>query len=444
MPQNNENSDDDSINEIVVTGKSQMSAEPRLVIDFGGGGSNVPPSDFNDWLPESLRALLVGRTDFDVAGAFSTQHRAIVRALLKGLSEHPRYAAKFAELMTKGADVNIRYATTADFQNPAIGDVDGAVQRQGDGPIRQGEVITIIVREKRGGEPVSNRYFASALMEELMHLFADSELDNELDNSRLEDHVLDEIFGKNYNFDAPFPPAPDFLESASSGGTVTAGPTAAILSGSSASDTLHASIAGGGIFPGAGDDTVHVKVGGQPIIVADDGGVDTLVIEGDATIADVRIVKAADRDDIVVMVHNLPLVYIKKVSSSGAFEYIDVGNVRHSMASIPVHQNTSPVASEIHQDVFGDFYGGFIVYATAHDDNADQIKYELKEISGDFANADWRVDPANGAISCFMTKYDEQGSKFTSLVVRASDGVSTTDVKVTIRWAHSQETHPEL
>lgn len=444
MQKSNGDNTDDGLDEIVVIGKSHVSAEPRLVIDFGGGGSNVPPTDFNDRFPEWLRSMIVEKTDFDAAGAFSPQHRAIIRAILKGLSEHPKYSAKFDILLNKAADVDIRYGTTADYQNPDIGDVDGVVQRQYDGPIRQGEKITIILRETKGGQPVSNKAFASAFMEELMHLFADDDLDAHLDSSNFEDHVLEEIFGKGYNFDLPFPPPSDFLEASIPGSAVTAGSTPAILSGSNASDILYASKEGGGVFPGTGDDVVHVRVGAKPVVVADNGGTDTLVIEGDATIADVKIIRASDRDDAVVEVHGTPLVYLKNISADGAFEFLNVGGSRISMASLGMIQNTPPTLPDVHQDIFGSFFGGFVTSVAAYDANADSLTYAIKAIEGDFSHADWKIDKNSGDISCFMTKPDEPGSKFTKLIIRISDDVSVTDLPVTIRWAAANEPTPEL
>lgn len=49
-----------------------------------------------------------------------------------------------------------------------------------------------------------------------------------------------------------------------------------------------------------------------------------------------------------------------------------------------------------------------------------------------------------GTIRANFQKGDQHGSEFTFLTVVASDGMTTSEIEVTVRWAYSGELYPEF
>lgn len=439
---------DETEGEIVVTARrrnegSDMQPHVSLRIDTGGAQSNLEA--LFDALPSGLRALFVEGTDFDIDENFSPKQKEVIRKAIAGLAKHPRFAAAFAELLKKAADINIRPGTRSD-QLTDNDDAGISGLNESDSSVPQGAKIDIYIRLIKYDYTRSPRQIAESIVHELIHALGIPEFNSLLHapDSTFARDVARDIF-RGYDYNAPAEEGTGvtgLIRGPDAGGDLagTAGPD--ILAGSPHADTATPGEGENIVYPGQGDDRILVEVNGKLDLVREDGGNDRLVFPPGVSPASITTRWSDDRIDLMVLVNGVPEVLIENANGSGAIETVEVAGSSFPIGSFANSINAAPVEVEKHFDVFGAFYGGYVGSAAIAD--ADPLTYALGSVTGDYADLAWTVDPNTGAIQANFSKEDRQGSQFTLLTVSATDKLAMSEVRVTIRWAYSNEETPQL
>lgn len=437
--------DDEESDEIVVTGRRGVKAKPfesfavDIDIDTGGTFDNL-----TDGLPESLRALLVNETDFDVDETLTAKQKEIVVRAIQGIANHPLFGEVFRELLAKRADINI---VATNRSTETYGAKGATVGLEPDGSVSQGAIIDIIVLMIRGGEPVSNRNFAETVVHELIHALGIAEFSDRLDapGSLFDREITNDIF-RDYDFNsgAIGQQASETIIRIGGGSSLSGTPDRDVLAGSNRDDVIAPGAGGDLVFSGIGNDSIALTVGGIPDLIVDDGGSDRIVLPGSIDPAAVKLRWSDDGQELALLVNGLPEAIVQNAQSTGAIEVVQIGSVSYPISSFESIANSSPAGQSRVIEYFGAFSGGYIGSAASTDPDNDALSYQLVSISGEFADRSWHVDPSSGSINAQFSKPDETGSRFTTLIIRVSDGLNSVDEDVVVRWAYSLEQNPEL
>lgn len=433
---------DEEPDEIVVTGRRGGRGSPvqRFSIDIDTGGTF---DGLVDGLPVWLRALLVNETDFDSDETLTPKQKEIVIKAIEGLADHPLFAEAFRQLLVKGADININ-ATTSLLETRGGAGVTIGLEN---GLVVQGAKINIFVLMVRGGEPISDRSFAETVVHELIHALGVPEFSERLHagDGLFDRQITNDIF-RGYSFEAP-PLSAEPQE------TIIRIGTGSILTGTSERDVLAASdradniVPGAGgdlIFSGAGDDSIVLTPGGNPDLIADDSGNDRIVLPASTNPASVTTRLSNDGQDLVLLVNGSPEAIVQHIQSGGAVEGVQIGTNLYPINSFQTAVNAPPADQSRVIEYFGAFGGGYVGSAATTDSNNDQLSYRLVAVSGDYADRPWQVNTSTGAIEAQFSKPDQQGSQFTTLIVRVSDTIDVVDQEIIVRWAYSLEQNPEF
>lgn len=432
--------DDDEGKEIVVIAQRL----PNGAISTGGGGAiivNIGKINSSDnglfaSLSEALRSLTTDRTDFDLDPRFTEKQREIIREAIRGMAEHPDFAAKMADMLAEGADINI----VADFTGERTGTAKGiTVGRNDDGTIDRGESLTIYINMQPQGSPVTDRAFANTIVHELLHALGDPSIDALLDspNSTYDRGPTRDIFSR-YDFEAPAGGGSreaEIMSVPAGGGIVTGSGDYTIFNGSEFADLISPGTGGGLIYSGAGDDRIVLAAGAAMTELVDGGGNDTIELPSGLSLADVSLRWTSDGHGLAVIVDGRSRLTVLNANGGGSVEKISVGGFDYVLGSLPVTTNHAPTANAFESKVETSFFGGYLGDGSATDLDGDAVTYRLETVSGEFADAPWRVDPNTGAVSGDFTRMAEPGSAYSFVTLSASDGIETTTSTLTIWWA---------
>jgi len=437
---------DDSGEEIVVVGRrrsNRPSPEPRLSIETNGSGSGW--NDILDRFPPELRRLVIELTDFDVDATFTAKQKEIIIKAIQGIADHPQLAAAFAALAEKGADINILPVTRAgQIPDDALGGVTGL---NADRTVQQGAVINIYIRMEYGGEPRTLRQIAETVVHELVHALGVPAFSDRLDapGSTWDRELRNDIF-RGYDFDAPSASSgvEGLIIAPEEGGYLAGTPDFDVFSGSNNADIISPGAGGSSIYSGFGDDQIIIELGGRTDVINDSGGSDRIVLAAGVDPASVTTRWSDDGVDLSIFVNGVLEAVIEAAAGAGAIETVEIGGIPYGTGTFATAVNAAPAEGSRHFDYFGAFHGGYVGSGSTNDVNGDALTYRLGSVSGSYADQNWTVDPRTGAIQGHFFKGDQQGSEFSFLTIIVSDGMITSQVEVTIRWAYSLELDPQL
>lgn len=150
-----------------------------------------------------------------------------------------------------------------------------------------------------------------------------------------------------------------------------------------------------------------------------------------------------DGFDLLVSVNGVQEALFESASGAGALEGMEIDGVLFATSAFSSAVNSAPWADARGIDVFGTFCGGHLASGATSDIDFDLLVYELGSVSGAYADRDWRVDPRTGDIQANFFKEDRLGNEYTVVTLVVSDGLTTSNVEVTIRWAYSLEPGPQ-
>jgi len=434
---------DEEPDEIIVTGRrgGPGSSVQRFSIDIDTGGTF---GGLVDGLPVGLRALLVNESDFDVDETLTPKQKEIVVKAIEGLADHPLFAEAFRQLLTKGADININATTRL---SDTAGGAAATVGLQPDLTVSQGARINIFILMIRGGEPISDRSFAEAVVHELIHALGVPEFSARLDatGSEFNRDITNDIF-RGYSFEAPTlsSAAHETIIRIGTGPNLTGTSERDVLAASDRADTIASGAGGDLVFSGAGDDSIVLTPGDDPDLIVDDSGNDRIVLPASVNPASVTTRLSNNGQDLVVLVNGTPEAIIQNVQSGGAVEAVQIGSSLYPINSFQVAVNAPPAEQSRVIEYFGAFGGGYVGSAATTDANNDRLDYQLVAVSGEFADRPWQVNSLTGTIEAQFSKPDQQGSQFTTLTIRVSDTVDVVDQEIIVRWAYSLEQNPEF
>lgn len=442
MPQENNEE-----GEIVITGRrgGRPTPQPRVIvmrIDIDLGGT----SDLSDVLSQSLRDLFNIRTDFDIDETFTAKQKEIIVKAIEGIANHPQLAPAFANLLTKNVDINIRPVTRPfdQLKNP---DDRGATHGVNpDGTVTPGATIDIYIRLEQDGVPATLGQIAERIVHELVHSLGDPTFDARIhaDDDWARDIIRDVFRGYDFNAEVSAEGSIEtILVAPGAGGDVVGTAGFDVFSGSDNADTIAPGAGGSFIYSGLGDDRFVIEIGGAVDVIIDDGGADRLVLAGVNPMS-VTTRWSDDGVDLAVLVNGYQEAIFENAAGAGALEGIEIDGVLFATSAFASAFNVAPLSGNHHADYLGAFYGGQVASGATSDANWDQLTYRLGSVSGSYADRNWSVDPQTGAVQGHFFKEDQRGSEFTFVTLVVSDGLTTSNVNVTIRWAYSLEYDPQL
>lgn len=434
---------DEESDEIVVTGRRGGRGSPvqRFSIDIDTGGTF---DGLIDGLPARLRALLVNETDFDVDETLTPKQKEIVVKAIEGLADHPLFGEAFKQLLAKGADININATTRL---SDTFGVVGATIGLEPNLTVAQGAKINIYVLMVRYGEPVSDRAFAETVVHELIHALGVPEFSARLHapNSLFDREITNDLF-RGYNFEAPpsSSAAQETIIRIGAGPNLFGTSERDVLAASDRADTIVPGAGGDLVYSGAGDDSIQITTGGNPDLIADDSGNDRIVLPVSVNPSSVTTRWSSGGEDLILLVNGTPEAIIQNAQSGGAVEAVQIGATLYPINAFSTASNAPPADQSRVIEYFGGFGGGYVGSAATTDSNNDALGYELVSVSGEFADRPWQVNASTGVIEAQFFKPDQQGSQFTTLIVRVSDTIDVVDQEIIVRWAYSLEQNPEF
>lgn len=425
----------DEETEVVVCSKREKgpSPEPRLIINYvseiGGLFDNISQFFSN---------LLRSETSFDIDNAFGNSKKNLIAKIIAGLSNHPAFVEKFEELRRRNVDVNFRPVTRPD-QIPSWADGQTTINLDGS--------ITIFIRIGNP-DPFDSRYFATPVVHELIHAFADAAFDARLDavGSRWAADITNDLLrGLDLtSLESTVEPFAAVILPSDQHGDVTGSVGGSILVGSNRGNSFFPKYDGNMIFTQSGDDRIVVSENGHFNYLISGGGTDTIELPSVFYLDDISVLSSNDSSIYTLLVFKEPKISIDvKYSSLQNISILHRGQLI-PLISFNIKNSALPESHSAHIDYFGGFYGGFIGSAAVSDLNGVKLYYRLGEVFGAYAAEDWTVDRFSGVISANFVKPDLGGSEFTSLSVVVSNGASNSINYVTVRWAYSNEYEPTL
>jgi hypothetical protein len=423
--------------EIVVTARrndDKPQPEPRLSISSGSGS-------YNSFFYNIIAGLFRNETKFFVDPAFSTQDRKLVNETLKRLANYPDLASAFKMMLDNNIAIFIHPVTRPD----QISDNDGGTRGLNpDLTVSPGATIEIFV--KTDYSPFG---IAIAIVHELIHALGVPAFSNRLDaaNSTWDSDITKDLF-RGYDFSAaandPSTGLASVIGAPDGGGSATGIVGGSLIVGSDQSDTLTTVGGGNLVYPREGNNEVAITTGHDLDTIVSGGSPLTVSLASNINFGDVRIIYSTDRSAVSLTINGQPAVRIEEQGGSATALSVKVGGQVYPASNFPSSISALSGSYDLHIDHFGEFSGGLVGSAVSATNGMTGLVYRLAAVSGDYASEAWFVDQKSGAITAQFSKPDLGGSQFTSLTIIAGDGVTSTAIYVTVRWAYSNEYTPTL
>ena len=430
---------DDSVDDIIVIGERSQkpTPNPQLTVGSSGGGAPNPLLDY-------LRSLFREETTFNIDPAFSVDQKRLVLDILKRIANYSELASSFKNLLVKNVVINIHPATRSDQIQEDQGGTQGL---NSDGTVSPGARLDLYIRVSRG-EPLTLSEIASTIVHELIHSLGVPAFNARLDapNSTWDRDVTKDLlqgydFGSTSNGSSGLASLVGGLDTSS---TITGPSSGSVLVGSGQGDTFVPVGGGNLIFPKGGNNQVQMALGGDLDIFKNTGGITTVILPNGPQIGNVSVLRSPDANDLSILVFGRPELKIENITISGTSVFINISGQSYDLNSFANANSNLSDSSDAHIDYFGAFYGGYLGSVAISEPNGSKPIYRLDALSGDYSLEDWFVDSNTGVVSAQFTKPDLGGSQFTFLTIVAGDGVNSTNIYLTVRWAYSNESNPTL